>query len=179
MDREALRRKLKGLNLSPSNLRMVDYWLSLSADGALPLRKAFDPATASEVLPGCALFEVQPGKSVRIRIAGLVFRLVFGPNIAGQDWLAVTPARHRRQRMIRYSAVAQGAIGVGRRRVVSEGRQPVHIEEMMFPFADVAEDGTRFVLVHTDWQPEGDEWLGVDRTFAETLADEFELVALD
>jgi len=179
MDREALRRKLKGLHLSPSNLKMVDYWLSLSVDGALPLRKAFDPAAASEVLPGCALFEVHPGKSVRIRIAGMVFRLVFGPNIAGQDWLAVTPARHRRQRLVRYSAVAQGAIGVGRRRVVSEGRQPVHIEEMMFPFADVAEDGARSVLVHTDWRPEGDEWFGVDPTFAETLADEFELVALD
>lgn len=179
MDRDALRLKLLRLRLSPPNLRMVDYWLSLSRDGALPQRDAFDPAAASDFLRGCGLFDVKPGESVHCRIAGMVLKLVFGSNVAGQDWLAITPARHRRQRMIRYSAVAQGAVGVGRRVAVGKKGNTVSIEEVMLPFADVAEDGTRQVLVHTDWRPEGEEWFGVDATYAVTLADEFHLVPLD
>lgn len=179
MDREALRRKLKGLHLSPSNLRMVDYWLSLAVDGALPLRESFDPAAASDFLPGCGLFDVKPGESVHCRIAGMVLKLVFGSNVAGQDWLAITPARHRRQRMIRYSAVAQGAVGIGRRVAMRETGGSISIEEVMLPFADVATDGTRPVLVHTDWRPEGEEWFEVDPTYAVTLADNFTLVPLD
>lgn len=179
MNREALLSKLKRLRVSPSNLRMVEYWLSLSSDDALPRRDAFDPTAASELLRGCGLFEVKPGESVHCRIAGMVLKLVFGSNLAGQDWLAFTPARHRQQRMIRYSAVAQGAIGIGRRVAVGETGDSIPIEEVMLPFADVAEDGTRPVLLHTDWRPEGDEWFGVDPTYGVTLAEEFHLVPLD
>jgi len=158
---------------------MVDYWLSLSVGGALPHRDAFDPTEAGDLLRGCALLDVRPGESVRFRIAGTVIKLVLGPDIVGQDWLAATAARHRHQRMVRYSAVAQGAIGVGRRVAVGQTGVSIPIEEVMLPFADVAEDGTRPVLVHTDWRPAGDEWLGVDATFATTLADDFILVSLD
>ena len=158
---------------------MVEYWLSLSRGGALPCREAFDPTAASELLRGCGLFDVVPGKSVHCRIAGMLLKLIFGSNTSGRDWLALTPARHRRQRMVRYSAVAQGAIGIGRRDVFREEREPVRIEEVMLPFADVSAGGVYQVLVHTDWRPEGEEWFGVEPTYAVTLADEFHLIRLD
>ena len=179
MNQDVLLSKLKKLRVSPPNLKMVDYWLSLSPDGTVPRREAFDPTAASELLRGCALFDVKPGKSVHCRIAGMVLKLAFGSDIAGKDWLEITPPRHRRQRMIRYSAVAQGAIGVGRRIVIGDDRDPETIEEVMLPFADVCPDGTRPVLVHTDWVPEGDEWFGIDTNLALTLAEEFHLVPLD
>lgn len=179
MDIALIRRKLKSLRISNTNRQMVEYWLSLAKDGELPRRAAFDPTEASELLRGCGLFDVVPGERVTCRIAGMVLKLIFGSNVAGDDWLAATPPRHREQRLVRYSAVAQGAIGVGRRMAAGDGREPVRIEEVMLPFAGVSEDGATQVLVHTDWRPEGDEWFGVDPTYAITLADEFFLVPLE
>lgn len=172
-------RQLTALRLGPANRQMVEYWLSLSQDGALPRRDAFDPADASELLRGCGLFDVSPGKSVHCRIAGTVLRLLFGPNVVGQDWLALAPQRHRAQRLARYSAVAQGAIGVARRIVVAEAQDPIRVEEVLLPFADVVPGGVRRVLVHTDWRPVGEQWFGVDATYAKMLADDFFLVELD
>ncbi len=179
LEPEFVRNKLGELKVSAANRKMVEYWLTLSKDGALPCREAFDPTAASELLRGCGLFDVVPGKSVRCRIAGTVLKLIFGPNVSGQDWLALTAARHRRQRMVRYSAVAQGAIGVGRRDVFREDREPTRIEEVMLPFAGLGKGGVYQVLVHTDWRPEGEEWFGVEPTHAVTLADDFHLIRLD
>ena len=178
MDAEVIRNRLKAMAVDPLNLQMVEVWLSLSGNGALPRREAFDPAAVSELLRGCGLFDVKPGESVTCRIAGMVLKLIFGPDVTGTDWLAMTPVRHRAQRLARYSAVAQGAIGVGRRLAFAEGREPVRIEEVMLPFLR-GEDGVGPVLVHTDWRPSGTDWLGVDPTYAVTLADEFHLVDLD
>ena len=178
MDPDVIRRKLKALRIDPVNRQMVEYWLSLSENGERPRREAFDPTDVSELLRGCGLFDVKPGESVHCRIAGMVLKLIFGANVVGQDWLEITPARHRAQRLARYSAVAQGAIGVGRRLAVAEGRDPVRIEEVMLPFDRNREDGMCPVLVHTDWRPSGEDWLGVDPTYAVTLADDFHLVDL-
>ena len=179
MKPDHIRRKLKSLRVSNTNLQMVEYWLSLSEDGKVPSRATFDPSAASELLRGCGLFDVVTGKSVTCRIAGMVIKLALGPNLAGQDWLAVTPARHREQRLVRYSAIAQGAIGLGRRIAHSEGGKSVQIEEVMLPFAGISPEGATQVLVHTDWRPTGDEWFGVDATYALTLAEEFFLVPLE
>lgn len=177
MDADAIRRRLDALDVAPLNLQMVAYWLSLAEQDMLPRRDAVDPNAAGELLLGCGLFDVKPGESVTCRIAGMVLKLVFGPDVAGKDWLAVTPARHRAQRLARYSAVAQGAIGVGRRMAFVEGHDSVKVEEVMLPFRS-GEDGCIQVLVHTDWRPAGADWLGVDPTYAVTLADEFHLVDL-
>jgi hypothetical protein len=177
MDADVIRRRLKTLRVAPLNLQMVEYWLSLSQGNELPAREDFDPAGASDLLRGCGLFDVRPGQSVTCRIAGMAIKLTFGPDVAGKDWLAVTPARHRAQRLVRYSAVAQGAIGIGRRLAVAEGREPVRIEEIMLPFRCNG-DGSCPVLVHTDWRPTGEEWFGIDSSYALTLADEFHLAEL-
>jgi hypothetical protein len=176
---EVVRKKLAPLRLGPASRRLFEYWLSLSEGPALPLRNAFDPAGPGELLRGCALFDVVPGNSVRCRIAGTVLKLIFGPNIAGQDWLALAPIRHRAQRLARYSAVVEGAIGIARRVVVAEEQDPFRVEEIMLPFADVGPDGAQPVLVHTDWRPVGEQWFGVDPTSAMQLADDFFLVELD
>jgi hypothetical protein len=122
---------------------------------------------------------VRPGESVHCRIAGTVMKIALGSNLSGQDWLAITPPRYREQRLARYSAVAEGAIGVGRRAGLRRSDTPVIAEEVMLPFAGAAPDGTRQVLLHTDWQPEGEEWFGIDPSLALALADDFQLLALE
>lgn len=179
MDQEVLVRALKRLHITAANWQMVEYWLSLWEGGEVPRRESFDPSAASELLRGCGLFEVVPGRSVHCRIAGTILKLVFGPDVAGQDWLAITAPRNRHQRLVRYSAVAQGAVGLGRRQALRKPGAMVQIEEVMLPFRDLSENGTRFVLVHSDWRPEGQEWFGVDPTNALTLADDFHIIPLD
>lgn len=176
---DQVRHKLRALRIDSANRQMLEYWLSLSCHGAVPLRDAFDPAGASGLLAGCALFDVVPGQSVHCRIAGMVVKLALGAQIIGRDLLAITPVRYRHQRLVRFSAVAQGAIGLARRVIVTTGREPVPREDIMLPFADVTPDGAHPVLVHTTWRPSGEEWFGVDPMHALTLADEFHLVALD
>lgn len=178
MDLDAISRQLRAHGISPANQQILAYWMSLCEEDAPPRRARLDPAQISDFLRSAGLFDVRPGEGVRCRIAGMVLKLVFGPNLAGQDWLAITPARHRAQRLARYSAVAEGAIGLGRRQALRNTGESVRIEEVMLPFADVGEDGSRPVLVHTDWRPEGDEWLGVNPSYALILADEFHLIAL-
>ena len=179
MEPDALRRRLEALKISPSSWQAVDYWLSLSQAGAIPERAAFDPAAASDILRNCGLFDVRPGVSVHCRIASSLLKIVMGPDVAGQDWLAITPPRHREQRLARYSAVAQGAIGIGRRKVMRKSNDMLTVEEMMLPFAPNAGDDACQVLLHTDWRPRGEEWFGVDRYYGQSLADEFQLVPLD
>ena len=179
MDTGAVSRRLKALGVSPANQWMADYWLSRCRAGVPPLYSSLDLCELSDVLRYCSLIEVTPGKSLRIRIAGMALRLVLGDDVAGKDFLALTPAPQRAQRLTRYSAVATGAIGVGRRKVLRPDGGMAPIESVILPLADVGPADLHLVLVHTDWRPEGQEWLGVDATYVLTLVDEFHLVPLD
>ena len=171
--REAARLGLHGLNR-----QLLDYWLTLAGDGCVPSHLAFDPVHAGEALRGCALFEVIIGERVTCRLAGTVFQLAFGSNLAGEDWLNRTLVAHRRQRLIRFSAVAQGAIGVARRTISGRDQgRPLVVEELLLPF--VPTDGVTPVLVHSSWRPQGEEWLGVDGAAGLALAREFQLIAFE
>ncbi|MDE2464855.1 MAG: PAS domain-containing protein [Alphaproteobacteria bacterium] len=166
------------LGLHIRNRHLLDYWLTLARCGCVPSHTAFDPVHAGEALRGCALFDVIIGNAVICRLAGTVFQLAFGTELAGQDWLAKTLPAHRRQRLIRFSAVAQGAIGIARRMVPERDQgRPQIIEELLLPFAAVG--SVTPVLVHSSWRPQGEEWLGVDGTAGLALASEFHLIALE
>jgi hypothetical protein len=170
---EAARLGLHGLNR-----QLLDYWLALAGEASLPSHRAFDPVHLGEVLRGCALFEVRIGQSVICRLAGTVFQLAFGTDLAGEDWLNRTLKAHRRQRLIRFSAIAQGAIGVARRTIPGRDQvRPEVIEELLLPF--VSADGVTPVLVHSSWRPQGEEWLGVDGAAGFALAREFHLIDLE
>lgn len=178
MDVVVIHDRLVSLGIAPINRQVAEYWLSLSQDGALPQREVFDPNAVSTMLRGCGLFDVRVGQSIHVRIPGMMLRLAFGRDIAGEDWLAITSARHRDQRLARFSAVAQGAIGVGRRRTRRASGDDVDVEEVMLPFTP-GDDGVCPVLVHTNWRPEGQEWFGVESPYAMTLASEFHLVPFE
>lgn len=163
--------------LNALNQRLLDYWRSLPRESGLPRFEAFDPAQLPQAVAGIGVFDVIPGVSVTCRIAGTVHGLVLGSGANGVDWLAMTPAPLRQQRLIRYSAVAQGAVGISRRKANSGGsRGAVAVEEVMLPFAAPGEGAPVPVLVHVDWRPQGDEWIGIDTTDAIRLADEFFLL---
>jgi hypothetical protein len=144
---------LDNLSFGPENLRLARYWLSLWNGDALPLRAAFDPKKAQAHLPGLAIFEVKPDESVRCRLFGSALVTAIGKDITGCDWLAMTKEDQRATRLFRYSSVARGAIARCIRRGIDRSGETILTEEIMLPFGDIAEDGTRLVLYHANWRP--------------------------
>lgn len=177
MDRQAIAAQLDELRLTTLNRRVVRYWLDLCQDKP-PTEASFDLAGLGETLVGCMLFDVTIGQSVICRMAGTIYAALFGRELAGCDWLAMTPAPHRRARLVRYSAVAQGAIGIGRRKARTHDSQMIRVEEVMLPFARSAGSSRVTVLIHTDWRPSGRDWLGMQANVALEVADDFRLIEL-
>lgn len=133
--------------------RVANYWLSLWRGDALPLRADFKPRDVADQLPCICIFDVIPGESVRCRLFGSILAQGIGRDITGEDWLAMTPEPMRAARLERFSTVARGAIGRGLRASIRESGEQQFSEELMLPFGDVADDGTRQILVHVAWRP--------------------------
>ncbi|HEY5337201.1 MAG TPA: PAS domain-containing protein [Rhizomicrobium sp.] len=151
-DKAAAQRCFDDEPLGPNCDRVARYWLSLWRGGELPVRADFRPRDVAEQLPSLALFEVVPEHSVRCRLFGSVLAQGLGQDVTGKDWLALTPEASRPLRLERFSTVALGAIGRGLRAGMRESGEEQFSEEIMLPFGDVTEDGTRQVLIHIAWR---------------------------
>lgn len=130
---------------------VVDYWLSLWRGSELPLRADFKPKNVARELHAIGMFDVVPGESVRCRLLGSGLAQGLERDITGMDWLALTMPVDRPIRLQRWSDVARGAIGRGLRAGFRESGEPQYSEELMLPFGDTAEDGSRQVLYHLSW----------------------------
>lgn len=162
----------------PNGLRVANYWLSLWRGNDLPLRADFKPRDVADQLPSIGIFDVIPDKSVRCRLFGSMLTQGIGRDLTGEDWLALTPEPQRATRLERFSAVACGAIGRGIRLTNRESGERQFSEEMLLPFGDVAEDGTRQVLVHIAWRQSAYDPTLTTLASAGNLAIEFRLTSL-
>ncbi len=136
----------------PDGRRLADYWLSLWRGDELPLRADWRPRDITDQLPLIAIFDVVPDKSVQCRLHGSALAQASGEDITGKDWLAMTAPEDRPMRLQRWSDVARGAIGRGLRPGRRQSGEPCHCEEMMLPFGDVPQNGSRQVLYHVAWR---------------------------
>jgi hypothetical protein len=152
LDKAAAQRCFDAEPPGPNGLRVANYWLSLWRGDALPLRADFRPRDIADQLPSIGIFDVIPDKSVRCRLFGSHLTKGIGRDLTGEDWLAMTPEPLRATRLERYSIIARGAIGRGLRAGARESGEEQFSEEMMLPFAEVAPDGTRQVLIHIAWR---------------------------
>ena len=150
--RSAAERSFAERPLSGQSTRVAQYWLSLWRGDALPVRADFKPRDMAEHLPNIALFDVVPEVSVRCRLQGSTLARGLGEDITGQDWLALTRPEDRALRLERWSSVARGAIGRGLRLGHRESGENQYAEELMLPFGDIAQDGSRQVLFHLAWR---------------------------
>ena len=171
-DWEEAARAFARLALTDSNRKLADYWLSLWTGGNLPQRAQLSPARIKELLPGIGIFEVRAGESSRCRLAGTAIQRALGREIAGADWRSYTPAGQQGERLLRNSAIANGAVGIGIRAGASGSTQ-----ELQLPFADETEDGARLILFHLDWRPR--DTLNSGRTVLNIpVADQFHVIPL-
>jgi hypothetical protein len=128
------------------------YWLSLWRDDQLPRRADFEPKKITPHLRALGIYDVVPDASVRCRLMGSGLAEGLGQDITGQDWLAFTKPEDRPLRLERWSTVARGAIGRGLRPAHRQSGEYQICEEILLPFDDVAQDGSRQVLYHLSWR---------------------------
>lgn len=125
---------IERMNLEASNAVLIDYWLSLWADGKPPPRAKLSLTKIKQFLPGILLFEVIPDQRVTVRLAGTGYRYILKKDPTGEDWIAAAPQDHRATRLKIFSAVARGAILVAHRRIAMLRGQDMISEEILVPF---------------------------------------------
>jgi hypothetical protein len=138
--------------LSSEGNDVARYWLSLWHGDQLPVRADFQPKKIASHLRAVGIYDVVPDVSVRCRLMGSALAEGLGQDITGQDWLALTRPEDRPVRLQRWSAVANGAIGRGLRPGHRASGEYQISEEILLPFGDVAEDGSRQILFHLSWR---------------------------
>lgn len=155
-DRDSLRKMLAAIGFAPSSRQLLDYWLSLCSGNTLPDRSAIRPADIKKLLPGLVIFDVVPGKSVVVRLAGTAFTMALGTELKGADWIGSAPESHRPQRLRLFSDVALGAIGRVMRRVEILPAGGSTFEEVFVPCRADSVTGLYPVIGHTDWNSGGE-----------------------
>ena len=147
-DRGAALRIVSGLGLAPANRAIADHWLSLWTGAGLPDRSALRPASLKALLPNLVLFDVVPGRSVVVRLAGTTMAQVLGVELTGRDWIESAPREYRPQRLRIFSDIAHGAIGRGVRKVEMKAGGSRTCEEILLPFRGKE---SQLVVCHVDW----------------------------
>jgi hypothetical protein len=146
---------ISGLGLQPTNAAIAAHWLSVWNGGALPRRSALSPARMKQYLPRLMLFEVRPGRSVTVKLAGTLFKRMLGVELTGVDWLAAAPDDYREERLQSFDEVAAGALYVGHRELEMTFGPPVRSQELLLPFLPDTPDAAHTVLCHVDWPGDG------------------------
>ncbi len=148
-DKQAAERAIGALHLTHSNGEVAARWLGLWRGDALPVRESFRPANFKTFLPTVVLFNVVPGESVTVRLAGTRYAHMLGREMTGEDWVAAAPPQYRATRLGLYSQVARGAILFGHRRLATTDGADYLCEEIVLPFAPDAQ-GVTPVLAHAN-----------------------------
>ncbi len=148
-DKQAAEQAIEALHLARSNSELAARWLALWQGNALPPRAAFRPANFKIFLPTVVLFNVVPGESVTVRLAGTRYAHILGREVTGMDWLAAATEAHRAARRDAYSRVARGAILFSHRLLHTTDGEDYVCEEIVLPFAPDAQ-GVTPVLAHAN-----------------------------
>lgn len=147
------------LRLSGSNKLVARSWLSSWSNEQPPGWLQFGERCDWRLKPGIACFEVHRGISVNCITAGGYFRLALGVDLTGQNILALTPAADRENRMERAWTIGNGAIQTGGRTFRSLFGRNERADELYLPLYDERDADLPAFLMHSNWRPDGDEWV--------------------
>ncbi len=150
-DRGAAFKIVSDLELAPANRRLVHHWLSLWHGNVLPGRSAIKPSDLKSLLPNLIMFDVVPGRTVVVRLAGTNYNFVLGMELTGRDWIDLAPVEYRAERLRIFSDIAMGAIGRGVRSIEMKAGDRRSSEEILLPFRSDADGDAQLVLCHVDW----------------------------
>jgi hypothetical protein len=150
----------------PANRSILEYWLSLRRDDALPLRADFDLRHVPQSLPKLSLIQIWPEERLVCRLSGTALVRMVGRDLTGCDVTANTAPEFRRERMARYVNCMGGFIHRSVRTLQGASGDPVRNECLILPFGDIREDGSRQALLAADWfAARGDQLASAESAF--------------
>jgi hypothetical protein len=150
----------------PANRSILEYWLSLRRDDALPLRTDFDLKHIRPSLPKLSLMQIWPEERLVCRLSGTALVRMIGRDLTGCDVIANTAPEFRRERMARYVNCMDGFVHRSVRTLQGASGDPVRNECLILPFGDIREDGSRQALLAADWfAARGDQLASAESAF--------------
>jgi hypothetical protein len=150
---------LAALGLNGANKQVAAHWLSRWQDDEPPLLEDFGLRDIWEFNPAIAIFEIRKSESILCVSAGSFHRLALGYDMKGEDLLSLTAAAEREARLAWCWEIVTGAVTVSYRPYKSRSNPKATAQCMSLPFCDTGRDGERCFLMHTNWRPEGSDWV--------------------
>jgi hypothetical protein len=151
----------------PGNRGILEYWLSLRRDDALPQRADFDLRHIRQSLPKLSVIQIWPEERLVCRLSGTALVRIVGRDLTGCDVTANTVPEFRRERMTRYVNCMDGFIHRSVRTLQGASGDSIRNECLILPFGDVREDGSRQALLAADWfAASGDQLASAASAFA-------------
>jgi len=150
---------LNGLRLTGLNADVASRWLALWRDGRPPTLAQFDAHPMPANAPAIAVFEIKQDISLHCIRAGEYCRLAIGFDLTGQSILSITNNVDREARLSWCWKIVEGAATVSYRAFKPAQGKVVYAQGMSLPFSDDEEGGTRRFFMHTNWRPQGMDWV--------------------
>lgn len=158
-DIEAARAALAGLRLSGINVDVAQRWVALWQDGAPPSISRFDAHMSRSLMPAIMIFEIRRGMSVACLRAGAYNRLALGFDMTGQSLLSLTNNVDREDRLDWCWKIVEGAATVSYRAFKPQQSAAIYAQGLSLPFSDRPPDGRRYFFTHSNWRPNGGDWI--------------------
>ncbi|HXC57631.1 MAG TPA: PAS domain-containing protein [Rhizomicrobium sp.] len=144
----------EAFQLSGTNAALAVYWLSLWDGNRPPRRGDFNPARVRDLLPAIALTEVRSNDDPVCRLSGRYIDMALGAPMRGVNMLTLAGgAEQRTLRRARLCALVDGGVALAKTHYRTEAHVTAVAETIQLPFHGMLEDGSRQILMHTNWRP--------------------------
>jgi hypothetical protein len=159
--------------------KVVEFWFSQwPGEERLPLWAKFALRDLGGARNAAAVHEIKPDGRFHCHEWGPLLAKGTGVDLTGKNVLDYTAAEMLETRRKRYTAVADGHIGHALKEGTHASGLKEMAEEIMLPFGDTGEDGSRFLLYHVNWRPSSYDLPKPQITNAFDVAIEFDLIPL-
>lgn len=147
------------LRYSGANLVVARHWLSRWHTDLPPRRASFDVSSIMHHRPAMMFCKVVKDQSITCVSAGSFVWLSLGLHLDGKDMLAFVPESVRSAKLDWAWQVTQGAVSVLYREFRSKNGLGAQAQGIALPFSGEDADGARHFVMHTNWHPEGNNWI--------------------
>ena len=150
---------INALNYHGANLDVARHWLTCWRRGQPPRMRAYSAGEIWQHKPAMMICRVVRDKSFTCVKGGALLRVALGYDVTNKDLLSLAPEDQRAARLDWAWAITEGAITVLYRRFASKDGHEGLAQGIALPFSGEDTNGSRHLLLHTNWRPVGTDWI--------------------
>jgi hypothetical protein len=156
-DLQRAQNAINALKLTGPNREVAGQWLSFWKGGQPPPLETFKRLKWLHT-EAMIISRVKQGALLQCVSAGAFLKIAMGFELAGQDLLTLVAQDERDALLAHWWQVAEGAVSLTYREFkAAEGGGIA--QAVGLPFSGEEADGSRHVLLHTNWRPSGTSWI--------------------